>query len=75
MPQHLYKWIAMTKTETFQLLKLIIVIVGPWVWKQVKIEEEKVKRELRGRHSDCHWVEVSKRAEKLERSVEKLAVG
>jgi hypothetical protein len=37
----------------------------------VKIEEEKVKRELRGRHSDCHWVEVSKRAENPERSMEK----
>jgi hypothetical protein len=38
-------------------------------------EEEKVKHELRGRHSDYHWVEVSKREEKLERSTEKQAIG
>jgi hypothetical protein len=35
--------------------------VGPWLWKEANNEEEKVKNELRGRHSDCHWVEVSKR--------------
>jgi hypothetical protein len=45
--------------------------VGPWVWKQANIKEEKVKRELRGRHSDCYWVEVRKRAEKMERSKRK----
>jgi hypothetical protein len=38
-------------------------------------KEEKAKSELRGRHSDCHWVEVRKRAEKMERSVEKQVVG
>jgi hypothetical protein len=38
-------------------------------------KEEKVKSELRGRHSDCHWVEVRKREEKMERSAEKKAVG
>jgi hypothetical protein len=41
----------------------------------VKNEEEKGKSELRGRHSDCHWVEVSKRTEKMERSAEKQVVG
>jgi hypothetical protein len=41
----------------------------------VNMDEEKVKRELHGRHSDCHWVEVSKRAEKSEKSAEKLVVG
>jgi hypothetical protein len=34
----------------------------------VKIKEEKGECELRGRHSDCYWVEVSKREEKMERS-------
>jgi deoxyadenosine/deoxycytidine kinase len=38
-------------------------------------KEEKVKSELHRRHSDCHWVEVNKRIEKRERSVEKKAVG
>jgi hypothetical protein len=33
-------------------------------------KEEKVKIELRGRHSDYHWIEVSKREEKMERSEE-----
>jgi hypothetical protein len=49
--------------------------VGPWLWKEAKNEEEKVKSELRGRHSDCHWVEVSKRTKKMERSAEKQVVG
>jgi hypothetical protein len=40
--------------------------VGPWLWKEVKNEEEKVKFELRGRHGDCHWVEVRKGIEKME---------
>jgi hypothetical protein len=31
---------------------LYFVVVGPWEWKQVKIEEEKVKHEQCGRHSD-----------------------
>jgi hypothetical protein len=26
--------------------------VGPWLWKQAKIKEEKEKCELRGRHGD-----------------------
>jgi hypothetical protein len=55
----------------FQYLLLCIqwtLNVGPWLWKQAKIKEEKAKRELRGRHSDCYWVEVSKREEKMERS-------
>jgi hypothetical protein len=29
-------------------------VVGPWLWKEVKNEEEKVKSDLCGRHSDCH---------------------
>jgi hypothetical protein len=40
----------------------------------MKIKEGKVKCELRGRHNDCHWVKVRKRAEKMERSMEKQAV-
>jgi hypothetical protein len=48
--------------------------VGHWLWKEAKIKEEKVKRELCGKQSDCHWVEVSKRAEKMERSTEKKAI-
>jgi hypothetical protein len=52
-----------------------VVSIGPWLWKEAKNEEEKIKSELRGRHSDCHWVEVSKRTEKMERSVEKQVVG
>jgi hypothetical protein len=42
------------------------VNVGPWLWKEAKKKEEKVKSELRRRHSDYHWVEVSKREEKME---------
>jgi hypothetical protein len=38
-------------------------------------KEEKVKSELRRRHSDYHLVEVRKRVEKTEQSVEKQAVG
>jgi hypothetical protein len=49
--------------------------VGPWLWKEAENEEEKVKSELCGRHSDCHWVEMSKRTENMERSVEKKVVG
>jgi hypothetical protein len=45
--------------------------VGPWLWKYEKIKEEKVECELRGRHNDCYWVEVSKRKEKMERSKRK----
>jgi hypothetical protein len=41
----------------------------------VKNKEENVKIKICGRHSDCHWVEVRKRAEKMERSMEKQAVG
>jgi hypothetical protein len=37
-----------------------LVGVDPWLWKEVKNEEEKVKSELCGRHSGCHWVEVRK---------------
>jgi hypothetical protein len=43
--------------------------------KEVKIKEEEVKCELHGRHSDCHWVEVRKREEKMERSARKKVVG
>jgi hypothetical protein len=50
-------------------------IVGPWLWKEAKKKEEKVKNELRERHSNCHLVEVSKRAEKMERSTEIQSVG
>jgi hypothetical protein len=39
----------------------------------VNIKEEKVKRELRGKHSDYHWVEVRKREQKMEQSTEKQA--
>jgi hypothetical protein len=42
------------------------VDVGPWVWKQVKIKEEKGECELRRRQSDYYWVEVNKRAKKME---------
>jgi hypothetical protein len=41
----------------------------------VKNKEEKVKNKLRKRHSDCHWVEVRKREEKMERSKEMQVVG
>jgi hypothetical protein len=41
----------------------------------VKNEEEKGKIELRGRQSDYHWVEVSKRTKKMERSVKKQVIG
>jgi hypothetical protein len=30
---------------------------------------------LRGRHSNCHWVEVSKREENMERSTENASRG
>jgi hypothetical protein len=48
-----------------------MVCVGPWLWKEAKNKEEKVKSELRGRQSDCHWVKVSKREKKTERSMGK----
>jgi len=51
------------------------MIVGPWLWKEVENKEEKVKSELRGRHGNCHWVKVSKRVEKPERSAKKLVIG
>jgi hypothetical protein len=41
----------------------------------MKIKEEKAECELRGRHSDCYWVEVRKREEKMERSKRKQSVG
>jgi hypothetical protein len=50
-------------------------VVGPWLWKEVKIKEEKVECALRGRHSNCYWGEVRKREEKMERSMEKKVVG
>jgi hypothetical protein len=40
-----------------------------------KIKEEKEKCELHGRHSDCYWVEVRKREEKMERSLRKKFIG
>jgi hypothetical protein len=45
------------------------------LWKQAKNKEEKEKCELRGRHSDCYWVEVSKREEKMEQSKRKKDIG
>jgi hypothetical protein len=42
------------------------IIVGPWLRKFTKNKEEKIKSELRRRHSDCHWVKESKRTEKME---------
>jgi hypothetical protein len=51
------------------------VNVGPWLWKQAKIKEEKEKCELHERHNDCYWVKVSKITEKTERSKEKQVVG
>jgi hypothetical protein len=41
----------------------------------VKNEEEKVKSGIRRRHGGCRWVEVSKRKEKMEQSVENQAIG
>jgi hypothetical protein len=41
-------------------------VFGPWLWKEAKNEEEKVKSELHGRQIGYHWVEVSKRTEKME---------
>jgi hypothetical protein len=46
------------------IFDVVGIAVGPWLWKEAKNEEEKVKSELRGRHSDCHWVEVSKKNRK-----------
>jgi hypothetical protein len=41
----------------------------------VENKEEKVKSKLRGRHSNCHWVKVSKREEKMERGKKMQVVG
>jgi hypothetical protein len=41
----------------------------------VKIKEEKKKCKLRGRRSDCYWVDVSKREENMERSKRNQDVG
>jgi hypothetical protein len=41
----------------------------------VNIKEENEKCKLHGRHSDCYWVEVRKREEKMERSPRKQVVG
>jgi hypothetical protein len=43
--------------------------------REAKIKKEKVKCELRGRHSNCYWGEVSRRAENMERSTEKQVIG
>jgi hypothetical protein len=43
-----------------------LVVVGLGLWKEAKNEEEEGKSELRGRHSDCHWVEARKRTGKME---------
>jgi hypothetical protein len=56
-------------------MMLLILLVGPWLWKEAENKGEKVKRKLRGRHSDCHWVEVSKREKEIERGMEKQAIG
>jgi hypothetical protein len=34
----------------------------------MNIKEENEECKLRGRHSDCYWVKLRKRAEKMERS-------
>jgi hypothetical protein len=39
----------------------------------VNIKKEKVKSELRGIHSNCHWVEVRRRVENMEQSTEKAS--
>jgi hypothetical protein len=52
-----------------------IITVGPWLWKEAKNKEEKGKSKLCGRHSDCHWVKVSKREGKMEQSAGKQVVG
>jgi hypothetical protein len=71
-----WKLVVLIHLESFGLFtKCELFFVGPGLWKEVKNEEEKGKSELRGRHSDCHWVEASKRTEKMERSAEKKAVG
>jgi hypothetical protein len=36
------------------ILRKETVIVGPWLWKEVKNKEGKVKSELRGRHNNCY---------------------
>jgi hypothetical protein len=56
-------------------VQLKLGTVGPWLWKQEKIKEEKAKCELRRRHSDCYWVKVRKREEKMERSKRKKYIG
>jgi hypothetical protein len=42
--------------------------------KQIS-RKKKSKHEMRERHSDCYWVEVSKREEKTKRSKRKQYVG
>jgi hypothetical protein len=55
--------------------KMIILTVCPWLWKKMRIKEEKGECKLCGRHSDYYWVEVSKKEEKMEQSKEKQSVG
>jgi hypothetical protein len=42
--------------------------------EHILMKEEKGKCELRGRHSDCCWVEVNKREKKMERSPRKKVI-
>jgi hypothetical protein len=49
--------------------------VGPWLWKEAKYKEEKLKSDLCGGHSNCYWFEVSKREKTMERSTEKQFIG
>jgi hypothetical protein len=35
----------------------------------------KVEKHTHGRHSDCYWVEVSKRTEKMKGSMKMQAIG
>jgi hypothetical protein len=57
------------------MLDLLNEPIVPWLWKQANIKEEKEKCELHGRHSDCYWVEVSKREENMEQIKRKQDVG
>jgi hypothetical protein len=43
-------------------LFISMILVGPWLWKEEKYKEEKVKIELHGIHSNYYWVKVRKRA-------------
>jgi hypothetical protein len=49
--------------------------VGPRLWKKAKIKEEKGASKICRRDSDCYWVEVSKREEKMEQIPRKKIVG